>query len=160
MIILFYNKSAAVMNSKIKYAGMALVAIAIYYLTIFLYCKVMNYYYSMIARVFTWVSYAVSQTNTILIVLICGVIGVFILYQSQKSNKENIAKLIRLQLFITAIWFTIPIMYDLLCYIFSVSYNWIPFLLEMGMVYITLAIWAVAILCFIHYIIRQKRKMK
>jgi hypothetical protein len=113
----------------------------------------------MIARVYTHVSYAVSQTNTILIVLTCGAIGVFILYQSQKSNKENIAKLIRLQLFITALWFTIPIIYDFICYILGVSYNWIPFLLEMDMVYVTAAIWIATTLCFIHHI-RQKRKIE
>ena len=96
------------MNSKNKYIGMLLVAIAIYYLTVLIYCPVMNYYYNYIARVYTHVSFVVSQTNTILIVIICGITGAFILYQSQKSNKENIDKLIKFQLFITAIWFTIP----------------------------------------------------
>jgi len=76
-------------NSKIKYAGMVLVAIAIYYLTVFIYCNVMNYYYSSIAHVLTYVSYAVSQTNTILIVIICGITGAFILYQNQKSVLSN-----------------------------------------------------------------------
>jgi hypothetical protein len=147
------------MNSKIKYAGMTLVAIAIYYLTIFIYCKIINYYYSTVIHVRTIVSYAVSQTSTILIVIICGATGAFILYQSQKNNKENIAKLVRLQLFTTAIWFTISItIYDLFCYVLLNDFTrWSPFLREMGMVYITATIWIATTLCFIHHI-RQKKK--
>jgi hypothetical protein len=118
----------------------------------------MNYYYSSIAHVLTYVSYAVSQTNTILIVIICGITGAFILYQNQKSNKENIGKLIRLQLFITAILFTVPIICDFFCYILNVSYNsQIPFLFQTGMAYITVAIWVATALCFTNHI-RQKRK--
>jgi hypothetical protein len=117
----------------------------------------MNYYYANIAHVFSYSPYVVSQTNTILITIICGTIGAFILYQNQKSNKENNGKLIRLQLFITAIWFTIPIIYDLFCYLLNISYRQIPFLLQTNMVYITLALWITTVLSFIHYI-RQKQK--
>ncbi|MCL2643701.1 MAG: hypothetical protein FWD52_09420 [Candidatus Bathyarchaeota archaeon] len=148
------------MNSKIKYVGMTLIAIAVYYLTIFVYCKVMNYYYQVIVQVFTSVSYAVSQTSTILIVLICGTAGAFILYQSQKSNKENIGNLVRFQLFITAIWFTIPIICALFCDILNVSPGQIPFLLPMRMVYVTLAIWVATTLCFIHRIKQTKHVTK
>jgi hypothetical protein len=147
------------MNSKIKYVGMTLIAIAIYYLTIFIYSKIMNYYFRTVIHVFGFVPYVVSQTITLLIVPLCGIIGAFILYQSQKSNKENINKLIRLQLFITAIWFTIPIIYDLFCYILNVHYSQTPFLMVMDMLYIAVAIWIATILCFIIHII-QKRKMK
>jgi len=147
-------------SSKAKYIGMLLVAIAIYYLTIFVYCRVMNYYYLHIIHARTFVGYVVSQTNTFLIVTICGAVGVFILYQSQKSNKENMSKLIRHQLLTTAIWFTIPpLIYELICrYIYnSPIYHWTPFLQHPGILYVNAVIWLMTILYYITNYNKQKR---
>ncbi|MCL2867978.1 MAG: hypothetical protein FWF27_00845 [Candidatus Bathyarchaeota archaeon] len=148
-------------SSKAKYIGMLLVAIAIYYLTIFVYCRVMNYYYLHIIHARTFVNYVVSQTNTFLIVTMCGAVGVFILYQSQKSNKENISKLIRHQLLTTATWFTIPLIYELICYICNIPlYRWTPFLQHPGILYVNATIWLTTILCYIINHNKQKKTDK